>query len=291
MKKSLVNSQITNAKTCLMYKRQMLALAQNVFEYEGLNPFIDVAFINAILVKNGSIAFFKDEVLGVIALPYTVIGSLDVYGRPLKIQVYGQNGYTRELKTDEFVIMYDNNGRYPIYLDIIQYATRIAQTVRTIDINVCQQRTPRIFKTTEEKRLSIEALLNNIEGNNDNVITYSDIDLDDTSAILAPAPYVADKLQQQKLEDWNEFLRLIGVANANFEKKERNISDEVKMSQGGTVASRFTRFEPRLRAIKEINEKWGLNIKLKYYDGIPASFDDFEDDMQSANNKREEGVK
>ena len=151
MKKSLVNSQITNAKTCLMYKRQMLALAQNVFEYEGLNPFIDVAFINAILVKNGSIAFFKDEVLGVIALPYTVIGSLDVYGRPLKIQVYGQNGYNRELNTDEFVIMYDNNGRYPIYLDIVQYATRIAQTVRTIDINICQQRTPRIFKTTEEK--------------------------------------------------------------------------------------------------------------------------------------------
>ena len=42
-------------------------------------------------------------------------------------------------------------------------------------------------------------------------------------------------------------------------------------SQGGTVASRFSRFEPRKRAIDEINKKFGTNIEVSYYDGEPTT--------------------
>lgn len=63
--------------------------------------------------------------MGLLALPYTPIGNLDVYGRPTRIQVMSRNGYTRALNKGEFVIMYDNNGQYPLYLDIIQYAERL----------------------------------------------------------------------------------------------------------------------------------------------------------------------
>ena len=79
---------------------------------------------------------------------------------------------------------------------------------------------------------------------------------------------------------WNEFLRLIGIANMNFQKKERNIKDEVMASQGGTIASRFSRFEPREKAIKLINEKFDTDIKVRYYDGIPTSEKDVIDDRQ-----------
>ena len=69
----------------------------------------------------------------------------------------------------------------------------------------------------------------------------------------------------------------------NFQKKERNIKDEVLASQGGTVASRYSRFEPRQKAIEEINEKLANKIlingkkaienkiEVKYYDGVPTS--------------------
>lgn len=89
------------------------------------------------------------------------------------------------------------------------------------------------------------------------VIAYDNLDLDDTTLVLAPAPYVADKIDIHKEKDWNEFLRVIGIANMNFQKKERNIKDEVLASQGGTIASRFSRFEPRQKAIDEINRKFG----------------------------------
>lgn len=284
MKQKLIKSQLSNYKTYEMYKRQLLTLAENVFEFKNMPKYIDTAFLNKNLLWQGSIAFFVDEVMGLLALPYTVLGKLDVYGRPKQIIVMGQNGYRKKLtNTDDFVIMYDNNGRYSLYLDIVQYAERLALDTRTIDINIAQQKTPRFWKTSTENERTVRDLVNNVDGNENTVIAYKNLDLDDTTIVLEPAPYVADKIDIHKEKDWNEFLRLIGIANTNFQKKERNIKDEVQASQGGTVASRFSRFEPRQKAIDLINEKFGdkvlldgtpvlkEKIEVKYYDGIPTS--------------------
>lgn len=284
MEKRLVNSQLSNFKTYAMYRRQLLTLAENVFEFKNLPSFIDVSYLNKELLRKGAIAFFVDDVMGLLALPYTSIGSLDVYGRPLSIQVIARNGYTRTLKRDEFVIMYDNDGRYPLWLDILQYAERIAQATRTIDINIAQQKTPRFWRTKSENEKSVKDLVNNVDGYENIVLTYKDLDLDDTTIVLEPAPYVADKIDMQKDKLYNEFLRLIGVANLSYQKKERNISDEITAMQGGTIASRFSRFEPRKRAIEEINKKFANflenPIEVGYYDGIPTSEKELNDYLE-----------
>ena len=272
MRKNLINSQLTNMKTYLMYREEMLTLAENVFEFKNLPEFIDVSYLNKTLLRNGSIAFFKDEVLGLIALPYDVIGNFDIYGRPQNIMCRAANGtYYKRLSQDEFVIMYDNNGRYPIFMDICQMAERIALSKRTIDVNIVQQRTPRIWKTSQDKKRTLQDMLANIDGMEENIATYESIDIDDMNVVLAPAPFVADKIDMHLDKEWAEFYRLIGVANLIEQKKERMIRDEMSASQGGTVASRFSRFEPRKRAIDEINKKFGTNIEVSYYDGEPTT--------------------
>ena len=270
MKKRLINSQLENYQTYLMYLRQCRSLAENVFKFDNLPEYVDVAFINKTLVNRGSIAWFKDDVLGVIALPWVRQGSLDVYGRPTTIRVQGSNGYSKVLKPDEYVIMWDNYGKYPLILDICQYAERLALVTRTIDINVAQQKTPRIWKTPVEKAQSVKDLLNNVDGLESSVLTYEDINLDDTTCICEPAPFVTGDLDVHKNNDWAEFLRLIGVSNLSMMKKERNITDEIQAMQGGTIASRFSRFAPRKKAVDEINEKWNTNISVEYYDGEPT---------------------
>lgn len=280
-KNQLLNTQLTNYKTYLMYRRQLVALAENVFIIDGLSTFCDMAYINKILVENGSIAFFRDEDLasdGLIGLPYSVIGKLDIYGRPQIIEVKGQSGYHRKLKSDEFVIMYDNNGRYPIILDVLQYAERLALCTRTIDINLANMKVPRFWKTKAGQEKTIKDLVNNVDSMSETVITYKNIDLDDTTLVLNPAPFVADQVHDEKDKIYNEFLRLIGVANIEYKKKERNIKDEIKAMQGGTVASRFSRFEARKQAIDQIKQKFNIELKVRYYDGIPSSVDDLEDE-------------
>lgn len=277
MKKKLINSQITNMKTYVMYREEMLTLAENVFEFKNLPEYIDVSYLNKVLLRNGSIAFFKDDVLGVIALPYDVIGNFDIYGRPKTIKARAANGtYYKQLEKDEFVIMYDNNGRYSIFMDICQMAERIALSKRTIDVNIVQQRTPRIWKTSQDKKRTLEDMLADIDGMMENIATYESIDIDDMNVLLAPAPYVADKIDEHLDKEWAEFYRLIGVANLIEQKKERMIKDEMSASQGGTIASRFSRFEPRKRAIEAINKKFGTNIEVSYYDGEPSTIKEME---------------
>jgi hypothetical protein len=284
MKSRVVNSQLNNYKTYLAYKLKMMTLAENVFQFKNMNPFIDLAFINSELVTKGSIAFFKDEVMGLIALPYTSVGSLDIYGRPTKIAVIPKNGvYNRILRSDEFVIMYDNDSHLPIYPNIVQSAERLALIKRTIDINIKQQRTPRYFKTSEENQKTVQNLLNNVDSEVDTVFTYDNVDLEETTGTLVPAPYVADKLNQEKHEEWAEFLELIGITNVSVQKRERVIRDEIICSMGGTIASRYSRFSSRKRAIDEINEKFKENIEVEFYDGLPTTIENVDEFLNNSN--------
>ena len=276
MQKRVSNSQLTNFSTYNMYFRQLLTLAENVFQFKGFGFYLDISYMNKQLLRNGSIAFFYDDVLEeLLALPYQNIGSLDMYNRPIKIKVMGANGYNRTLSPNEYVIMYDNNGRYPLYLDLLQYAERLAYATRTIDINLSQQKTPRVWKTSTDRLKSVQDKIAKIDSFEEVVIDFSDKLLDDTTMVLAPAPYIADKVEDNKKEIWAEVMRLIGIANIGVQKRERMITDEVQTMQGGTIASRFSRYEPRDKAIREINEKFKDKLKEKitveYYDGEPST--------------------
>ena len=285
-----------------MYKKQCTSLAENVFSFSNLLDdekvkFLDMSFVNHELVCKGSIAWFMDEELGLLALPFMNIGALDLYGRPTTIQVIGKNGYTRQLDVGEYVIMYDNMSRIPLIFDVLQYAERLALIQRTIDINVKQQRTPRYWQVTTENKKSVMDALDGIDSMNDTVITYDGIDLGNINLTLAPAPYVTDKLSEEKDKTWNEFLRLIGICNTTYEKKERNIKDEVILSQAGTIASRFTRYNARLDAIDKINKMFNMNIEVGYYDGLPTSLkedsevsDNGETDIQTRTNVSSESA-
>ena len=253
MKRKTVNSQLYNYKTFLNYRDKMIMLALNVFQFKGINPMIDMSLVNKELLTTGSIAFFKDDVTGdLLALPYTNVGSLDFYGRPRAIMVRPFFGsYNRVLykARDEFVIMYDNEARIPLYPFIIEGAERLALIKRTIDINVSNQMTNRWWKTSQEKEFTLRKLLEQVDSKVDTIITYDDLDLDETQQILNPAPFVADKLNEAKHEEWAEFLEVVGITSLAVNKKERLITDEVFSSMGGTIASRYNRYEARRKAV------------------------------------------
>ena len=288
MSKDKAKNQVKNLKTSEMYKRQCISLAMNVFNIKHLDevaPYMDFSYVNKKLIYSGTIAFFWDEYLGLLALPYRNMGKLDLYNRPIDIQVFGKNGYNRTLKKGEYVIMWDNMSHEPLIYDILQYSDRIADITRTIDINISQMRTPRLWKTKTENAKTIEDLIEGVSANNEAILTYDNLEIDDTTVVLAPAPVVFPQLAEEKDKLWNEFLRLIGIANSSFQKKERNIRDEVFISQAGTIASRFTRFNARVDAINKINEKWkeefkGVKLEVEYYDGLPTTLQTEEVDYE-----------
>lgn len=300
MKRRTVNSQLTNLKTYRVYKDKMLTLAENVFQFKNINPFIDMARVNRELVESGSIAFFYDDVMGLLALPYRCVGKLDIYGRPVNIKPIPFQGmnyqsiYNRTLTPNEYVIMYDNNSKRPIFPAIIQSAERLALIKRTIDVNISQQSTPRFWRTSEENKRTIQDIVDEVDSKQEVILTYDNNLIEDTNCVLAPAPYVADKLNLDKKEEWAEFLELVGISNIGVQKKERVIRDEITTSMGGTIASRYARFESRRLAVEEINKKFKDkplftdNIEVEFYDGLPSTIENVDDFLGSEN--EEEGL-
>lgn len=58
MKRKLINSQLSNFQTYQMYKRQLLTLAENVFEFTNLPNFIDMSFLNKTLLRKRKYSIF-----------------------------------------------------------------------------------------------------------------------------------------------------------------------------------------------------------------------------------------
>lgn len=275
MKTKTVNSQLSNYKTYLSYKDRMIALATNVFQFDGIDPFIDMSKINYSLLSLGSVAFFKDDETGqLMASPYVATGFRDFYGRPQFIKpipYFGAYNRTLYKSKNEFVIMYDNEARIPLLPQILESAERLALIKRTIDVNVRQQLTNRIWEVPEELYLTYKKMFEQIDSNVENIAVTKGIDVTKANAIMTPAPFVVDKLNEAKKEEWSEFLELIGIANNSINKKERLITDEVFTSMGGTIANRYNRFESRRKAIEEINKVFETDIKVSFYDGLPAT--------------------
>lgn len=263
-------AKLNNIATFQFYLNYMVTLANSVFTFENASYSLNPLWINDKLLRRGSIAFFRDDVTEELtALPYNVIGKRDKYNRPIKIRCIGQNGYQSDVldfRKKEFVIMYDNLSYMPLYGSILQLAERMARHTRTIDININQQRTPRILKTSNNKELSVKSFLRSVENYEEAIVTYKDMDLDDLEAVMMPAPYVADKVWESKQNTWNEFCNLVGISTIPVEKKERLISSEVIASMGGNYIGRYSRYTPRKYAIDMINDFFGTDLKLVCYD-------------------------
>lgn len=285
-----VGSQLLNLLTYRQTLDENYSLAKNVFQYENMPLSIDLGYVNGKLIREGAVAFFigTDENINDVlyCLPFDVIVRKKPYGRPYKIEVKGEDGYTKVLTEDEFVIMYDNTEKRPIYMDIMQYSERLSICDRTGDINILQQRTPRIWSVPNDKEKTFNDLLNNVDAYQETVVGYEGLNIESVQCILQPAPYITEKLDLHREKIYNRFLSFIGITTLTLEKKERMITNEIEAQIGGSVAKRFSRYEPRLEAINEINEKFKdyleKPIKLKYYDGVPKS--DEKEDKEDVSN-------
>lgn len=76
------------------------------------------------------------------------------------------------------------------------------------------------------------------------------------------APFLLDKLQEHKNDVMNELMTWLGLNNANTDKKERMLVDEVNVNNAHILMNLDIEFKNREKACEEINKRYGLNIKV-----------------------------
>lgn len=257
-----------NNSTFLQYYNRLTDLMISQFEWINLPPTCDARFLELVLFADGMAVFFKDEILGYLTLQTMIGGPLDVYRIPIIRRAYASNGYNMELDNLNSVLIFNNSLHINSLLDIEMYALRLYEIQRAIDINVKNQKTPKIVCCDENERLTIVNLFKKYEGNEPFIYGQKGLnarlDMVDVSS-----PYVADKLQVLKQLIWDEAMSYIGVANTNTSKRERLNTAEVASGMGDVEAQRFTRLAERQRACDKINAMFGLNVSVRYRQVLP----------------------
>lgn len=258
-------SAVMNNATYIQYFNRLVELSVSMFEWQGLPETVDPRYLELHLFQNGSMVYFRDEVMGDLCLDCIANGQFDVYGNPISRRAYSTyNQYQKTLNESDSVIIWNNYLRQPSVLDVKMFAKRLYNLDRIIDVNANAQKTPVLVQGTEKQRLTLVNLYKEFDGNSPFIFGDKNLDLNSLRAISTNAPYVADKLYQLKTQIWNEALTYLGISNLNIQKKERMITDEVQRNQGGTIASRYSRLEARREAVDKINRMFGTDISVDY---------------------------
>ena len=235
-----------------------------MFEWKNLPDTISPRYLEMNLFKMGKCVFFKDEIVGYLALPVAINDRMGFNDEPIKRHAFAQNGYHRDLTDKDSVMIYNNIIRQNSLLDVVKYSRMLYELDRSIEVNARAQKTPYVIVCDENERLSFLNLYKEVDGNSPVVFGDKDLDLHKMQVLNTNAPFVADKLYTLKTQTWNEALTHLGISNVNIQKRERLISDEVNRQSGGTIASRYSRLEMRRLACKQINDMFGLNIDVDY---------------------------
>lgn len=258
------DSAIDNKLAAEQYYNRLTELSIAMFEWKNMPDTIDVRFLEISLFTTGMAVFFRDNVIGYLALKTRIGAPLNVYNIPMVRTAYANNGYQKNLTDEDSVIIYNNMLHQNSIENIWYYAKRLAELDRTIDVNAKAQKTPVLISCSESQRLTMKNLYMQYDGNQPFIFGDDNLRPDALRVLKTDAPYLADKLYSLKTQLWNEALTYLGISNVNIQKKERMITDEVMRNQGGTIASRYSRLESRREACKMINRMFGLNIWCDY---------------------------
>lgn len=256
-----------NNRTFLQYRDRISEIAMSSFEWINLPDSVDARFMEMILFLEGFVVFFKEDTTGkFLALQCAIDGKMGLYNIPNQRRAYSTAiGYSSiELDNTNSVLIFNNMMHKPSMNDAELYARKLSEIDRTIDVNVRAQKTPIIIKSTEDQRFTLKQAFMQFTGNEPLIVVDKKFDMGSFDALKIDAPFISPEMQMLKNEIWNECLTNFGVSNYNTTKKERLITSEVGISQGGVNAIKFSRLHERKYACQQINKMFGLNMDVKY---------------------------
>ena len=290
MKKSYDSSQaavLRTKRTYDYYMQRLHSIAISCFEWENLPDTIDERYLEEILFWNSCGVFFEDEIMKEhLFLNVVPGGELNVYGIPIDRRAYSANNrYQKNLTEKDSVIVYDNYTHSSILPVIQLFAERLTNIDMTIDNNLKVQKTPFILSTDEKTRLSAENIFMKIDSNAPVISLSNMADPNMIKVLKLDAPYLVDKLQQQKVEVLNECFNYLGIGGMIYEKKERFLQSEAAELSQSSIMQRTSRLRARQQGAEMINNMFGLDISVSYKsaDNIRTGFEGILQNTQKLN--------
>lgn len=272
-----------NDRTYTDYFYRLMLIARSVFEWQGLPNGIDEKWIERYLFTEGKCMFFDDPEKGFMVTKCTPAGMLNYYDEPTLLRGYGTNYMSEEMENNEECILIRNNDEMiPTSPTIQLFALRLAEISRTIDININAQKTPVLILCSEKQKLTMKNVFKQWNGFEPVIFGDKNMDIEGVKSLKIDAPIVFPQLQIQKHAIWNECMTFLGINNANQDKRERLVSDEVSANDEQIESSAQVMLKAREQACKLINEKFGLNVSVRLRSDCKPIMEESEGGIENA---------
>ena len=258
-------AMLINNRTMIDYLDRFRMLATSLFTWENLDKYAGTGasrFLEQSLYENGRACFVKDSELGYLALRVNRSDKLNIYMLPTRVMAWSI-GYNKDYDFDDVVYIMNNELMKPTMAIVELFANRLYETERTIDTNLIAQKTPVLIEGDTKTILTLKNVYMQYSGNTPFIFGNKQFDIANKLNVLkTDAPFIIDKLDIHKHQIFNEALTVLGINNANTDKRERLITDEVQSNDQLINYYLNCFYKTRKKACDEINEKYGLDIKI-----------------------------
>lgn len=238
-------------------------------------------FFRFFLFRWGSIAVIYTKEYGWICSPYSIT-KLGLYYTPTQIEVVNHMFTSGKVGiiglNSEIVKIFDDYGG----LDdlVTNYAQQLAQIDKDVNVNLQNANVSIGYYVNNKKEADTikEAYAEATDGNPLVVTNKRVFDENNGKPFLRDVKnnYIANDLLVAKRTIINEFLTKIGIPNANLDKRERLISNEVNANNAETECMVTLMKENIDESFKKLNEISDLNLSVSLR---------FEESEGSANGK------
>lgn len=232
------------------YWTQLQKIAMSIIDVEFNNEFRwDKDYIREALLLKGYFTVTESEEGVLLPLKCGATG-VNVFNRATTVVVANPviNSFNRTIGVDcELVYLQQKQGsRFRSLSPIITtFAQKLANCDAAIDINLFNSRTPFIFQAPNQQvSESFKAMYDEIsQGEPATFVDESIGNLLQGSegsnliVLKAKENFVADVVQNEKMQILNEYLTCIGINTANTTKRERQIVDEVNANNVEIMAN------------------------------------------------------
>ena len=281
-------AQFSNNITFSYYYYKLMLIIRNLFDWENLPNNMEARWIERYLFADGKCIFYKDPTLGFMVAGYGQNGSVNCYDDPTLVNPIAPNyTYNGEqlINGENCYVIRNNDLMLPEFAVVRYYAYKLCNLDRASDVNIEAQKTPTLVTCTDKQRLSLKQAINQRKDNEPVIYADNSFDKDMISTIDLNPPMVFKDLQLQKHMILNEFFTDIGINNANMDKRERMVANEVEANNEQVKASEDVMLKSREEAVKQINKIFGLNIKVsrRKLDEMPEYKDIIENEYKEEN--------
>lgn len=269
-------AQMANNMTFSYYYYKLMLIARSLFVWENLPNNMDERWIEKYLFTSGKCIFFKDPTMGYMVAGLAQEGGVNCYGDPTTVYPVAENyvySGGKLINGENCYVIRNNDLMLPEFPIVRHYAFKLTNIDRAIDTNIEAVKTPIIVRCSDKQRLSLKNAINQRKDNEPVIWSVDTANINDmVSTLETNAPVVFPQLQTQKHMILNEVFTDLGINNANMDKRERMVANEVEANDEQVKACEDVLLKAREEACKQINRIFpdlNISVKRRELDEIP----------------------